>query len=128
MLDDADPKKVAPGIFDGAFQNTGQVCLAIKRLYVMKTSMTRSATSWSRSPGAPSSTTARTGTKLGPLQNKMQYEKVKGFLEDAHKNGNIVAGGSAWIGPVISSSRPSCATSRKASGWSTKNSSDRSCR
>src|SRR5271155_906554 len=25
---------VAPGIFEGAFQNSGQVCLAIKRLYV----------------------------------------------------------------------------------------------
>ena len=34
VLDDVDPKKVAPGIFEGAFQNSGQVCLAIKRLYV----------------------------------------------------------------------------------------------
>jgi acyl-CoA reductase-like NAD-dependent aldehyde dehydrogenase len=33
VLDDVDPKKVAPGIFEGAFQNSGQVCLAIKRLY-----------------------------------------------------------------------------------------------
>ena len=39
------------------------------------------------------------GTKLGPLQNKMQYEKVKGFLEDARKNGNIVAGGEAMDRP-----------------------------
>ena len=35
------------------------------------------------------------GTKLGPLQNKMQYEKVKGYLEDARANGKIVAGGDA---------------------------------
>src|SRR5271156_2566115 len=34
VLDDAQPKQVAKGIFDGAFQNSGQVCLAIKRLYV----------------------------------------------------------------------------------------------
>ena len=39
------------------------------------------------------------GTKLGPLQNKMQYEKVKGFLDDARKNGNIVAGGEAMDRP-----------------------------
>ena len=37
VLDDVDPKKVAPGIFEGAFQNSGQVCLAIKRLYVHET-------------------------------------------------------------------------------------------
>jgi Aldehyde dehydrogenase family len=35
------------------------------------------------------------GTKLGPLQNKMQYEKVKGYLDDARANGKIVAGGDA---------------------------------
>src|SRR5277367_6149731 len=34
VLDDVDPKKIAPGVFEGAFQNSGQVCLAIKRLYV----------------------------------------------------------------------------------------------
>ena len=28
VLDDVDPKKVAPGIFEGAFQNSGQVCLS----------------------------------------------------------------------------------------------------
>ena len=33
------------------------------------------------------------GTKLGPLQNKMQYEKVMGFIDDARKNGNVIAGG-----------------------------------
>jgi acyl-CoA reductase-like NAD-dependent aldehyde dehydrogenase len=32
---------------------------------------------------------------MGPLQNKAQFEKVKGFLEDARQNGNIVAGGKA---------------------------------
>src|SRR5271165_1130414 len=34
VLDDVDPKKIAPGVFEGAFQNSGQVCIAIKRLYV----------------------------------------------------------------------------------------------
>ena len=42
---------------------------------------------------------SKQGTKLGPLQNKMQYEKVKGFLEDARKNGNVIAGGSAMDRP-----------------------------
>ena len=34
MLPDADVKKVAPQVFNKAFFNTGQVCVAIKRLFV----------------------------------------------------------------------------------------------
>jgi acyl-CoA reductase-like NAD-dependent aldehyde dehydrogenase len=30
---------------------------------------------------------------MGPIQNQAQFEKVKGFLEDARQNGRIVAGG-----------------------------------
>ena len=41
------------------------------------------------------------GAKLGPLQNKPQFEKVKGLLEDARKHGKVIAGrqdhGSAGI-------------------------------
>ncbi|HRM75418.1 MAG TPA: aldehyde dehydrogenase family protein, partial [Paracoccus sp. (in: a-proteobacteria)] len=33
VLPGADPAKVAPGLFAGAFLNAGQVCLAIKRAY-----------------------------------------------------------------------------------------------
>ena len=33
------------------------------------------------------------GTTIGPIQNKMQYEKVKGYMDDAKANGKIVAGG-----------------------------------
>jgi acyl-CoA reductase-like NAD-dependent aldehyde dehydrogenase len=94
VLDDVDPKKVAPGIFSGAFQNSGQVCLAIKRLYVHESvydeicgELVRIANETVVDDGL------KQGTKLGPLQNKMQYEKVKGFLADARANGNIVAGG-----------------------------------
>lgn len=94
VLDDVDPKKVAPGIFDGAFQNSGQVCLAIKRLYVHESvydevcnELVKIANDTVVDDGS------KQGTKLGPLQNKMQYEKVKGFLEDAKKNGNVIAGG-----------------------------------
>jgi acyl-CoA reductase-like NAD-dependent aldehyde dehydrogenase len=33
------------------------------------------------------------GTQIGPLQNRMQYEKVKEFIEDGKKNGKVIAGG-----------------------------------
>jgi acyl-CoA reductase-like NAD-dependent aldehyde dehydrogenase len=100
VLDDVDPKKVAPGIFEGAFQNSGQVCLAIKRLYVHESvydelcdELVNIAKNTVVDDGS------KQGTKLGPLQNKMQYEKVKGFLEDARQNGKIVAGGHAMARP-----------------------------
>jgi hypothetical protein len=32
VLGDVDPKKIAPAIFDGGFQNSGQICLALKPL------------------------------------------------------------------------------------------------
>ena len=34
VLDDADPAVVSKAIFAGAFNNNGQVCSAIKRVYV----------------------------------------------------------------------------------------------
>jgi acyl-CoA reductase-like NAD-dependent aldehyde dehydrogenase len=37
---------------------------------------------------------------LGPIQNEMQYERVKGFFEDIKKDGQKVAvGGENPIGP-----------------------------
>jgi acyl-CoA reductase-like NAD-dependent aldehyde dehydrogenase len=100
VLDGVDPKKVAPGIFEGAFQNSGQVCLAIKRLYVHESvydelcnELVEIAKNTVVDDGS------KQGTKLGPIQNKMQYEKVKGFLEDAKKNGTVIAGGKAMDRP-----------------------------
>jgi len=46
-------------------------------------------------------------TEYGPLQNKVQYEKVKEFLKDAHEHGKVIAGGFAleregyFIAPTI---------------------------
>ena len=47
------------------------------------------------------------GTQMGPLQNKAQFEKVKGFLDEARRHGSIVAGGDVlqrkgyFIAPTI---------------------------
>ena len=100
VLDDVDPKAVADGLFWGAFQNSGQVCTAIKRLYVHESvydELCNELVAIAKSTVVDDG--AKQGTKLGPLQNKMQYEKVKTFLEDARKNGKVVAGGSAMDRP-----------------------------
>ena len=100
VLDDADPKAIAPGVFEGAFWNSGQVCLAIKRLYVHESIYDRVCEELvAIAKQTVTDDGMKQGAKLGPLQNKMQYEKVKGFLDDAHRDGKVIAGGKAMDRP-----------------------------
>jgi acyl-CoA reductase-like NAD-dependent aldehyde dehydrogenase len=94
VLADVDTHAVAPALFASAFVNAGQVCLAIKRLYVHEdiyddicSRLVALATSAVVDDGLIQ------GAQIGPLQNKMQFEKVKGFLAHAHAEGNVIAGG-----------------------------------
>ena len=94
ILDDVDPKEVAPQVFQSAFMNNGQVCAALKRLYVhesiydeMVDELSTIANETSVGNGLDQ------GVKLGPLQNKMQYEKVKELLAEAAEVGTVTAGG-----------------------------------
>ena len=94
VLEDADPKAVARPIFDSAFANNGQVCLAIKRLYVhesiydqMCDELVRIAQETVVDDGL------KQGANLGPVHNKAQFEKLKGFLASAHADGKVIAGG-----------------------------------
>ncbi|MCC5888371.1 MAG: aldehyde dehydrogenase family protein [Gammaproteobacteria bacterium] len=94
VLDDVDPKEVAPKLFQSAFQNSGQVCIAMKRLYVHESiydevcdELTTLANDTVIGDGLEQ------GTRLGPLQNRMQYERVKELIEDAARHGRIIAGG-----------------------------------
>jgi acyl-CoA reductase-like NAD-dependent aldehyde dehydrogenase len=96
VLEDADPKKVAPGLYAGAMFNAGQGCVVIKRLYVHDSiydtvcdELGRLARETVVGDGL------ERGTQMGPIQNEAQFERVKGFLEDARRNGKIVAGGRA---------------------------------
>jgi acyl-CoA reductase-like NAD-dependent aldehyde dehydrogenase len=94
VLGDVDPKVVAPGIFGGATMNAGQVCLAVKRVYAHESIYDELCSELAKlADAAIVDDGLKQGSQIGPLQNKMQYEKVKGFLEDARANGNIIAGG-----------------------------------
>ena len=94
VLDDVNPKEAAQKLFDSAFQNSGQVCIAMKRLYVHENiydevcdELATIANDTVIGDGSEQ------GTKLGPLNNKMQYDKVKALIEDAKREGNVIAGG-----------------------------------
>ena len=94
ILEDVDVKQTAQAIFNNAFLNNGQVCLAVKRAYVHNDIYDAMCSELAvLADAAIVDDGSKQGTQLGPIQNKAQYEKVKGFLETAKRDGTIIAGG-----------------------------------
>lgn len=91
VLDDADPKAIAEGLFWGAFINTGQTCAALKRLYVPDSlydavceELVAVARRMPMGPGLEEENV------LGPLQNRAQYEIVERLVQAAKDGGGRV--------------------------------------
>ena len=94
IMDDVDVEKVAPQIFQGAFGNNGQICIAMKRVYAHASIYDKLVEQLAKlADEAIVGNGLEQGTQLGPLQNKMQFDKVKDYIEDGRTNGTIVAGG-----------------------------------
>ena len=114
VLPDVDIKKTAPELVMGAFQNSGQVCVATKRIYIHQDiydEMLKEMVEFTKTikVGDPSS-----GAMLGPIQNQMQYEKVKNMFEDTKAKGykfavgaDVVAQGKGFfVQPTIIDNPP----------------------
>lgn len=100
VLPGADPAKVAPGLFAGAFMNAGQVCLAIKRAYVHDSIYEEVCERLAQlAREAVVGDGLEQGVTIGPLQNRMQFEKVRDYLESTRADGRILAGGEVSEGP-----------------------------
>ncbi|TCM20801.1 acyl-CoA reductase-like NAD-dependent aldehyde dehydrogenase [Novosphingobium sp. PhB165] len=99
VLDDADIAQVAPRIFAGATTNSGQICLAIKRVYAPRDKLDALCDALAKLAGeAVVGDGLEQGTTIGPIQNRAQYEKVLGFIEEARGQGTLVAGGEPVAG------------------------------
>jgi acyl-CoA reductase-like NAD-dependent aldehyde dehydrogenase len=116
VLDDVDPKEIAPKLFFAAMVNSGQVCLAAKRIYVPASIYDAvSAELGKLAAAAKVGNGLEDGVEFGPVQNRMQYEKVRAIIEDARKQGKIIAGGQPhegkgfFINPTIVSGLPDSA-------------------
>lgn len=99
VLDDVDVKMTAQNIFNNAFMNAGQVCFAVKRAYVHESiydEMCNELTSLAEE--AIVGDGLNQGTTIGPIQNKKQYDKVRNYLDQAAKDGNVIAGGEVLSG------------------------------
>jgi acyl-CoA reductase-like NAD-dependent aldehyde dehydrogenase len=98
VLNDVDPKAIAPRLFQAAFANSGQVCQGIKRLYVhediydeMLGELVDIAQRVKVGDGLEA------GVDYGPVQNKAQYDRVLDILEDTARQPGvrILVGGHA---------------------------------
>ena len=99
ILPGTNIKEVAPKIFMGAMINAGQVCLAIKRVYAHESQYEELCAELAKlAQDATVGDGMNPQTQIGPIQNKMQYEKVKEFIADAHARGKVIAGGKALDG------------------------------
>lgn len=95
VLPDVNPKEVAPKLFWAGFLNSGQVCINAKRFYIHKDVYDEILNELVEiSKIIKVGNGLEEDTLLGPIQNKMQYEKVKSLIEDSIQQGiKFAAGG-----------------------------------
>jgi acyl-CoA reductase-like NAD-dependent aldehyde dehydrogenase len=101
VLDDVDPKAIAKKLFFAAFVNSGQVCMAIKRIYAHEKiydalceALVAEAKQTKVGDGLDPASV------LGPIQNKMQYDKVVDIIEHTIASGaKVLTGGEVPKGP-----------------------------
>ncbi len=97
VMPDVDVEKVAEQLFWAAFRNNGQICVATKRMYVhkdvyepLKTALVAYAATVKIGDGAEQ------GTRIGPINNKPQYDRVLELIQDAKDKGyDFLIGGDA---------------------------------
>jgi acyl-CoA reductase-like NAD-dependent aldehyde dehydrogenase len=88
VLDDVDPEAIADGLFWGAFSNNGQICSAIKRVYVPEKLYEPLVDALvDRAQAVKVGDGASEGTQLGPINNKPQFERVTELVSDAIAQG-----------------------------------------
>ena len=95
VLPDVDVARTAKRLFWGAFENCGQVCSAIKRVYVPESlyeSMVAHLAEMAR--GVKVGNGLDEDSQLGPINNQPQFERVQELVEDArHSGARMVTGG-----------------------------------
>jgi acyl-CoA reductase-like NAD-dependent aldehyde dehydrogenase len=98
IREDVNVDEVAPKVLMGGMLNTGQICCAIKRVYVHQSIYDRFVEKIAEAAKDLDTKTGdgfAEGMVLGPLNNSMQYNRVIELVEDAKKHGAIVHSGGA---------------------------------
>ncbi|KAL1952784.1 hypothetical protein VTO42DRAFT_4261 [Malbranchea cinnamomea] len=97
---DVDIDVVAQQIAIKAFINSGQVCIAIKRIFVHESIYDKFRDALVTATAALKVGEGNEeGVFIGPVQNSMQFEKVRGFFADIEKEKwNVAVGGKQDLG------------------------------
>ncbi|MFJ4501033.1 aldehyde dehydrogenase family protein [Streptomyces sp. NPDC088864] len=101
LLDDVDVEGVADRLFWAAFRNCGQVCMAVKRVYVparLHTEVVEALAA--RAKAVPVGSGLDPDTRLGPVSNAAQLDRVADVTARALADGaRAAAGGHRLDGP-----------------------------
>lgn len=97
VMPDVDVDVVADQLFEGAFHNSAQVCVATKRMFIHADIYDRVRDRLHQlAKDTPVGDGAEQGNRYGPIQNEAQYLRVLALLEDARATGLTLLDG----GPV----------------------------
>lgn len=98
ILDDVHPsEEIADQLVGAAFATTGQVCMAIKRLYVpQRRVLDFVEVLSSRLDREVIGHGLSSGTTLGPLHTQGQLSRVQGLVDDAVSRGAVVSPHGSW--------------------------------
>ncbi len=101
VLPDVDIAATAEKIFWVAFRNSAQVCIAAKRVYVHEQiydAFGKALVDYAKTIKVGNG--AEEGSKLGPIQNRPQFERVTALIADAKNSGlKFLLGGEPGKGP-----------------------------
>jgi acyl-CoA reductase-like NAD-dependent aldehyde dehydrogenase len=94
VLDDCDVARAADRIFWGAFANSGQICAAIKRVYVARNCYAELAEALAaRARAVRVGRGTEPGVQLGPVNNRPQFDRVTQLVDDALAHGAVALAG-----------------------------------
>ncbi len=101
VMPDVNVEAVAQQLFWAAFQNTGQICIATKRMYVHKDiyePLKKALVDYAKTVKVGDG--SQQGTQIGPIQNKAQYQRVLDLIQDSKDKGyKFLIGGEAATAP-----------------------------
>lgn len=105
VLNDADSEMTAIGLIQGAFENSGQMCISIERVYVEEGIYDKLLERLNHYiKQVTQSADAGLDVVLGSMTNQAELERTKAHLDDAVKKGaKIIAGGNPRpdLGPLF---------------------------
>ena len=95
VLPDVDVAAVTEKLFWAAFRNSGQICVATKRIYIHEDvydELSAALADYARTVSVGDG--LEQGVRMGPVQNRAQFDRVRDLIDDAKANGlRFLAGG-----------------------------------